>query len=278
MWKRSLTRTCCARRSPYGGEGGGWYLDVVVDCSVGGEHHRAVISCRRSLQTSQAVSVQRAGRAAGGPGQAGHALQGDGSLRAAQCRASDVLAAQSLIRLRAAQLTGQGPVGSSVPCCVCLAPRAPQGNGALQSDVGHAGDEVPQGGQAMVRRRPGIQLGKIRVRAKVPLQGKGYSLGPILQRCQRVVAQTAVLGALQHACRKTGHAAITSVLISAMSASIVGDELPGKSPVCDLNPSKAGSLIIEERGQRRAPGQSMTNKTCQRSDCQQSLLHTRGRT
>lgn len=138
-------------------------------------------------------------------------MQGDGSFCAVQSQVSGQghvegrLATKSLIRPRAPLCPGQGSVsvsiGGSVPSWVCLSPQAPQGDRTLQSDVGHTGDEVPQGGRPVVRRRPGIQLGKVRVQAKVPLQ-RQHSLGTILLRRQRIVAQTTVFGALQHACRR----------------------------------------------------------------------------
>lgn len=147
-------------------------------------------------------------------------------------------------------------INGSVPLCAGLSPRSPKGNWILQSDVGHAGDEVPQGGRPVVwGRAPGLHLGKIRVEANVPLGGQ-HPLGPILQGRQRIVAQTTVFGALQHVCGKTKQGRDSDTMndvrqrdffiVLIKSSKARGDELPGKTPVCDLNLGEVCTLIIKK--------------------------------
>lgn len=133
------------------------YLDVMVNGSVCCPHR----SCRGSLQTALTVSVLGTGGATEGPGQVVHLVQGDGSFCAAQSRISGEgftegrLATESLIRPQIPFCSGQGSVSGSicgpVPACDShTPPQAMQGNRTFQSEVRHAGDEIPQGGGLMV--------------------------------------------------------------------------------------------------------------------------------
>lgn len=178
MWKsehvgeqrNSPALSRCARESC-----GDSYLEVVVNCS-GGRLYGCEVTCR-GLQAGGSGSVLRAG-AAELRGEAGHPLQADGSLCAAQGR----------------DTTGRGPrrgrwltesaTRPPIPDCPvsvatcglvpgCLSPRT-----TLRSSVPHVRD-----GALMVIRRPRVQQGKVRVQAEVPLEGQD-PLRPVLQRGQ----------------------------------------------------------------------------------------------
>lgn len=145
------------------------YLDVMVNHSVG----HLLLRCMGSLQTAYIVSVLHAGSTAVGLGQAGHPVQGDGSLCAAQGTVSwkrltgRRLAAQSFIRPQVPPCAGQGSVTVSI--WDCPPPQAVQGNRTLQSDVCNTGDEVPHGGRPVVLGCPGTQQREISVYAEVLL-------------------------------------------------------------------------------------------------------------
>lgn len=143
----------CARESC-----GVRYLEVVVNCS-GWE-----VTCRR-LQAARAGSVLRAG-AAELRGEAGHPLQADGPLGAAQ---GGETTGQGL---RKGRWLTESVTRPPIPVCPvsvstcglvpgCLSPWTP-----LRSSVPHVGD-----GALMVFRRPRVQQGKVRVQAEVPLEG-----------------------------------------------------------------------------------------------------------
>lgn len=232
------------------------YLDVMVNGSVCCPHPCPLHSRIGSLQTVLTVSVLGAGGAPEGPGQAVHLVQGDGSFCAAQSRISGEgfaegrLATESLIRPQIPFCSGQGSVSGSlcgpVPACDShTPPRAMKGNWTLQSEVRHAGDEIPKGGGLMVRRCPRIQQGEVRAQAKVPLQGQ-ISFGPILQGRQRVIVQTTVFGASQHACRgrKMFYSCIQQGDFICPDDDCTTGAVPGRSPVCDSTTGKFSSLII----------------------------------
>ena len=70
----------------------------------------------------------------------------------------------------------------------------------MEFDAGHAWDEALQRGAALVvRAGPGGQPGRGVGQAEVSLQRQWSRLRTVFQRGQGIIAQSAVLSALQHA-------------------------------------------------------------------------------